>query len=175
MLLFGGLAGLAASSVLTFEKLRMMTDPAYAPSCDFSAVVNCGSVMGSPQSAVFGFPNSFLGIAGFAVVALVGGALLARVRLDGWFWAGLQVGVTAGAVFVHWLITQSLYEIGALCPYCMIVWSVTIPIFWQVTLRNLEQRRRFSSSRTGGFLGRHRWLPVFAWYLLVLVLVLVRF
>lgn len=175
VLLIGGLIGLAAASVLTFEKLRMMTDPGYAPSCDFSTVVNCGSVMSSPQSAVFGFPNSFLGIGGFAIVVLVAGAMLARVTFDEWFWVGLQVGVTAGAVFVHWLISQSLYEIGALCPYCMVVWTVTMPIFWQVSLRNLEQRNGFRSSRAGAFLGRHRWLPVIAWYLVVLVLVLARF
>lgn len=175
VLLIGGLIGLAAASVLTFEKLRMMSDPAYAPSCDFSTVVNCGSVMSSPQSAVFGFPNSFLGIGGFAIVVLVAVALLARVTFDGWFWAGLQVGVTAGAVFVHWLIAQSLYEIGALCPYCMVVWTVTMAIFWQVTLRNLEQRNAFRTSVAGALLGRHRWLPVLAWYLVVLVLVLARF
>lgn len=24
---------------------------------------------------------------------------------------------------------ETLYEIGALCPYCMVVWAVTIPLF----------------------------------------------
>ena len=46
--------------------------------------------------------------------------------------------MTFGVVFVHWLIFQSLYVIGALCPYCMVVWAVTIPIFWYVTLHNLR-------------------------------------
>ena len=40
---------------------------------------------------------------------------------------------------MHWLIFQSLYVIGALCPYCMAVWAVTIPICWYVTLHNLER------------------------------------
>ena len=31
-------------------------------------------------------------------------------------------------MFVHWLIFQSLYRIGALCPYCMVVWAVTISL-----------------------------------------------
>jgi hypothetical protein len=35
------------------------------------------------------------------------------------------------------LIGQSLYSIGALCPWCMAVWTATIPIFWYVTLRTL--------------------------------------
>jgi uncharacterized membrane protein len=57
-----------------------------------------------------------------------------------WFWLGLQAGATLGVVFVHWLIFQSLYRIGALCPYCMVVWAVTVPIFWYVTLHNLHQQ-----------------------------------
>jgi len=40
-------------------------------------------------------------------------------------------------VFVHWLMFASLYRIEALCPYCMVVWAVTIPLFTAVTLRNL--------------------------------------
>ena len=35
------------------------------------------------------------------------------------------MGTGLRAVFVHWLIFQSLYRIGALCPYCMLVWVVT--------------------------------------------------
>lgn len=38
------------------------------------------------------------------------------VRLPRWYWLGLMVGTAAGAVFVHWLIFETLYRIGALCP-----------------------------------------------------------
>jgi len=57
----------------------------------------------------------------------------------------LQVGVTFGVLFVHWLMFQSLYEIGALCPYCMVVWAVMIPIFWYTTLRNIRPEFQFHS------------------------------
>lgn len=55
-----------------------------------------------------------------------------------WFWLGLQAGTTAAVVFIHWSIFQSLYRIDALCPYCMVVWVVTIPLFWYTTLHNLR-------------------------------------
>ena len=43
-----------------------------------------------------------------------------------------------GAVsFVGWLISQSIFSLGTLCPWCMLVWSVTIPGFFVVTFRNL--------------------------------------
>ncbi|QHE72984.1 vitamin K epoxide reductase family protein [Rhodococcus sp. WAY2] len=138
LLLIGGLVGLAAAFVLTIEKFALAADSAYVPSCSLNPVLNCGSVMGTAQASVFGFPNSLLGIAGFAVVAATGAGLLAGARFARWYWLGLQVGVTAAVVFVHWLIVQSLYVIGALCPYCMAVWAVTVPIFWYVTLRNLH-------------------------------------
>ncbi|KAF0956876.1 vitamin K epoxide reductase family protein [Rhodococcus sp. T7] len=138
LLLVGGLTGLVAAFVLTIEKFALAADSAYVPSCSLNPVLNCGSVMGTAQASVFGFPNSLLGVAGFAVVAATGAGLLAGARFARWYWLGLQVGVTAAVVFVHWLIVQSLYVIGALCPYCMVVWAVTMPIFWYVTLRNLH-------------------------------------
>jgi hypothetical protein len=95
--------------------------------------------MRTVQAEVFGFPNALLGIAGFAVVTTVGVAIAAVARLPRWFWFGMQAGVTLGVVFVHWLIYQSRYVIGALCPYCMIVWAVSIPVFWYVTLHNLHE------------------------------------
>lgn len=55
-----------------------------------------------------------------------GAALLAGARVRPWAWWGLLAGCVAGLVFVHWLIAQSVFVIGALCPYCMIAWVSTI-------------------------------------------------
>ena len=137
LLLIGGLLGTVAASVLTVEKMARLQNPDYVPSCSLNPIVSCGSVMDSPQGAVFGFPNPVLGIAGFAVVTTVGAGLLAGARFQRWFWLGLQAGAGFGVVFVHWLIYQTLYNIGALCPYCMVVWVVTVPIFGYVTVRNV--------------------------------------
>ena len=137
LLLLGGALGTAASGILTVEKIARLRDPTYVPSCSLNPVVSCGSVMDSAQAGAFGFPNPLLGIAGFVVVTTVGAGLLAGARFGRWFWLGLQAGVTFGVVFVHWLIYHTLYTIGALCPYCMVVWAVTIPIFIYVTLRNV--------------------------------------
>ena len=147
LLLLGGVVGLTAAFVLTVEKIALIVDPTYVPTCSINPVLSCGSVMATPQATVFGSPNSLLGIAGFAVVTTSGAALLAGARLHRWYWLGLQAGATAGVVFVHWLIFQSLYRIDALCPYCMVVWAVTIPIFWYVTLHNLAQGAKFLPAR----------------------------
>ncbi|MGC4938684.1 vitamin K epoxide reductase family protein [Kribbella sp. DT2] len=167
VLLVGGLAGLLAAAVLTVEKLAILRDPSYVPSCSINPVLSCGSVMTKPQAEAFGFPNPLLGIAGFAVVATVGAALLAGAAFRRWFWLGLQAGATFGVVFVHWLIFQSLYRIGALCPYCMVVWTVTIPVFWYVTLHNLEPVRRIAA--------RYHGVVLTGWAVVILSLIAERF
>ncbi|MGW0518390.1 vitamin K epoxide reductase family protein [Crossiella sp. NPDC003009] len=163
----GGLVGLVAAFVLTVEKFELMLNPNYIPTCTFNAALSCGTVMQSPQAAVLGFPNSLLGIGGFGVVTAIGFGLLAGATYRRWFWLGLQAGATLGLVFVHWLVVQSLYDIRVLCPYCMVVWAVTIPVFVYTTLHNLE--RGHFGGRGGGraVVGYHgiltaTWLAVIA-------------
>lgn len=184
LLLVGGLTGLVAAFVLTVEKFALALDPDYAPTCSINPVLNCGSVMDTPQASAFGFPNSLLGIAGFAVVAAVGAALLAGAVFAPWFWGAMQLGVTAAAVFVHWLIAQSLYQIGALCPYCMAVWGVTVTIFWYVTLRNLDSARSKPVPRQWLRQWFRQWpdsvirnhsIPLTVWFLAVIALIAQRF
>lgn len=115
--LLGGAVGLLASFALAIEKIAKLRNPDYVPTCSLNPVISCGSVMDSAQAEAFGFPNPLIGIASFAVIITAGAVLLAGLRPPRWFCLGLQSGTTFGAAFVHWLIYQSLYEIGALCPY----------------------------------------------------------
>lgn len=135
VLLVCGLVGLSAAFVLLVEKIRLVADAAYVPSCSISPLLSCGSVMSTAQAEVFGFPNPILGVAGFAALVTVAVTVLSGARLPTWYWAGLTAGTGLGAVFVHWLIFQSLYRIGALCPYCMVVWVVTITALVSVLAR----------------------------------------
>jgi uncharacterized membrane protein len=174
VLLLGGLIGELAAFGLTVEKIALLNDPSYVPTCSINPVLSCGSIMRTPQAELFGFPNPLLGIAGFAIVVTTGVALLAGARLARWFWLGLQAGATAGVVLVHWLIYQSLYEIGALCPYCMVVWAVTIPIFVYVTLSNL-QAGHLPAPGWARRLGDYHSVTVVAWFVMIAALILERF
>lgn len=136
-LLVGGSIGLVAAFVLVVEKIALLRDSEYVPTCSINPVLNCGSIMQTAQAEAFGFPNPLIGVASFPVLMATGAALLAGAALRRWYWWGLQAGVIFGAVFVGWLIVQSLYRIGALCPYCMVVWAVVIPTFIGVTAHNL--------------------------------------
>ena len=134
--------------------------------------------MVTPQAEIFGFPNSLLGIAGFAVVAATGASLLAGAALRRWYWWGLQLGTVVDVALVHWLIFQSLYVIGALCPYCMAVWAVTIPICWYVTLHNLERGHLPVSTRWRPLLAtvtRYHTVVITTWFVVILSLIAHRF
>ena len=134
-----GGVGLLAAFTLAVEKLRIVEDPTYIPTCSINPILSCGSVMTTEQAEAFGFPNPFLGVAGFAALTALGVALLGGARFPRWLWLAVQVGLTFAVAFVHWLFFQSLYEIEALCPYCMVVWVVTIVAFLYCTLHNLGQ------------------------------------
>lgn len=173
LLALGGAVGLLASLTLTYEKLELLQDPDYVPTCNLNSVVSCGSVMAKEQASVFGFPNPLLGLIGFSIVLTLGVLVAGRVRLPGWAWGGLQAGTVLGIAFIGWLIYESLYEIGALCPYCMVVWAVTWPIFYYVTLRNL--RAAAPDAGLTRLLGNWHALLVSLCYLAVIAAIVLEF
>lgn len=173
LLTIGGAVGLVAAFTLTYDKFKITADPSFEPSCNFNPLLSCGSIMQTEQASAFGFPNSFMGMIGFSMVLTIGVLLLARVRLPGPVWALFNLGTLAGVVFVHWLIYQSLYQIEKLCPWCMVVWVVTIPIFLYTTVRNL--RAVAPDSGLVRFLTDWHALVLSLWYLAVVALALVQF
>jgi uncharacterized membrane protein len=170
--LVAGVIGLAASATLTVEKLRILADSSYVPSCSINPVLSCGSVMVTPQAAAFGFPNPLIGIVSFTVVLVTGVLAVSGVALPRWYWLGLATGTLLGVGFIHWLIFQSLYRIGALCPYCMVVWSITIPLLVVVSSIALQPLREHAVAR---LLYQWRWSLTALWFTALILLILVRF
>ncbi|MCI2420415.1 vitamin K epoxide reductase family protein [Saccharopolyspora sp. K220] len=171
----GGAVGLAASAALIVEKLAKLANPGYVPTCSINPIISCGSVMDSAQAAAFGFPNPLIGVAAFPVVVTAGAVVLGGFEPPRWFWLGMQVGTTLAVIFIHWLVVQSLYEIHALCPYCMVVWVVTIPLFWYTTLHNLTAGNFGGGQSVGAALARFHSLVLVVWYLVIVVLILQAF
>jgi uncharacterized membrane protein len=171
--LIAGVVGLISSLTLTVEKIKILQNPSYLPSCSFNPIVSCGSVMVTPQASVLGFPNPLLGIAGFAVVVVSGVLAVTKVPLPRWYWIGLTAGTLIGAVFVHWLIFQSLYRIGALCPYCMVVWAVTVTLL--VVAATVAFRPACQQKGGARLLYQWRWSLVTFWFTAVVLLIMARF
>lgn len=173
LLAIGGVIGVIASSILTYDKLELLKDPDAALSCSINAFVDCGGVVSSAQSSIFGFPNTFIGMVGFAVVTTLGVLLLSGTRLPEWFWVGLQVGVVFGIGLIFFLQYTSIFDLVKLCPYCMVVWTVTIPTFVSVTARNL----RSWAPRSGftRFVSNWTLLIILLWYVAVIATIWFKF
>jgi len=173
--LIAGAVGLLASLTLTYEKIEVLLNPSYVPSCNLNPVLACGSVMVTPQASVLGLPNPLLGIVGFTVVTVTGVLAVAKVPLPQWYWIGLAVGILTGAVFVHWLIFQSLYRIGALCPYCMVVWAMTISLLVVVSSIVFRPALERRDSAVAHVVYQWRWSVAALWFTAVVLLIMVRF
>jgi uncharacterized membrane protein len=138
-LIVAGIIGFIAAFALTLDKLTLLKHPDAQLSCNISVLVGCSKNLGSWQGELFGFPNPLLGIAGWTATIAVGVGILAGGRFARWYWALFNLGVVGALALVVFLITQSIYSLNVLCPWCMLTWFVTIPTFWMVTFYNLKQ------------------------------------
>jgi uncharacterized membrane protein len=137
-LIVAGVIGWWAAFSLTVEKFDKLVNPAAAASCDFSVLVQCSANLDSWQGSLFGFPNPLLGLTAWMAPIVVGVAILAGARFARWFWWCFWAGTALAFAFVVWLITQSIFVLGTLCPWCMVTWVVTIPTFYAVTVHVLR-------------------------------------
>ena len=142
-MLIAGILGFAASFILTIDKFKVLKDSGFTPSCNINATLNCKSVMLSKQAEVFGFPNSLIGIGTFAMMLVIAVALLMGIRFPKLFWQLVLAGTALAVFFCHWLAFQTTFEIGALCPYCMVAWFATLLVL-SVALRELLEFKRES-------------------------------
>lgn len=178
LLLIGGIIGVFASFMLTVDKFHALSDPNFKPECSINPIIACGPVMNSDQGEAFGFPNPFLGLIAYALVANLGALVLSKVEPRRWYWLAFNAGMLFAVFFVHWLIHATLYEIGAVCIYCSMVWAVTIPIFWYTTLYNLHKGYLPTPKKLEkfvSFIQRHHFDVVLIWILIIIGLVLNRF
>jgi len=137
-LVVAGAIGFGAAWALTLDKFALLENPDAQLTCDVSVLVGCSKNLNSAAGALFGFPNPLIGIVGWTAVIAVGVSLLAGARFARWFWMLFNLGIVGALAFVIYLITQSVTTVHSLCPWCMVTWSVTIPVFWAVTLYSLK-------------------------------------
>ncbi len=177
-LIVTGAVGWFGAMALITERIKLLLDPAYTLNCDINPLVSCGNVMESWQASLLGFPNPLLGVAGLVAPMAVGTALLAGARFDLWFWWTFLAGVTGAFVFVHWLFDQAVYQIGALCPWCMLVWLVVIPMFWVLLLWSLKNgmlTRNTAVQRWGAAVWPFTWVVVLANLVAIAAAIFVQF
>jgi len=136
-LLIGSTLGLLASFVLSIESLVLAKNSQAVLSCDLNSALSCSAVAHHWSAAIFGFPNSFIGMITLPVMVTIAVALLAGAKFPKWFMQCAQVGVIAGLLFAFWMFGMSYLVIGALCPWCLTLDLGMILIFFGMTRYNV--------------------------------------
>lgn len=131
-------AGTYASVQLIFAELEKLANPGAQLSCDINPLIGCGAFLEVWQSRVLGFPNSVLGTVGFALLLALALALLADSRLGRWVWRGMVAWTWGALAFVLWFMSVSFFTVHSLCPYCLVIWVVTLPIVVHVNARAVQ-------------------------------------
>lgn len=158
-LIVTGAIGWYAAFALTLDKFAVLENPQADLDCNFSVLVQCGVNLGSWQGSLLGFPNPILGLGGFVAPIAVGVALLAGATFARWFWIVFNVGVLGAFAFILWLAYQSIFNLGTLCPWCMLTWAMVIPLFWTLTLANARAGRLGEGLRPIGS-RLYSWVPI---------------
>lgn len=179
ILSLAGVIGTYAAFILSQDKLRILENPKASLGCSLDPVLACGNVISSDQAQAFGFPNPFLGLAGFAAVATIGVTLLAGAKFKRWLWLAINGGLLFALLFSHWLFIQSVYVIQNLCIYCMIVWTVTITSFWYVTLYNIDNKHiilpKGKAQSVYSWIRKHHLDLLVLWFVIIAGLILNHF
>jgi uncharacterized membrane protein len=146
-MLLSACLSLLASFVLSIDAVRLAADPDVALSCNINTVLSCGTVGASWQAHLLGFPNAFLGLVAEPVVITIAIASLGGVVFPRWFMVAAQIVYTIGLVFAYWLFYQSMFVIGALCPWCLLVTVSTTLVFFTLTHVNIRDGNLFLPPR----------------------------
>jgi uncharacterized membrane protein len=179
-MLIASVASLVASFVLSIDALKLAKNPQADLGCNINAVINCGTVAASWQSSLLGFPNAFLGLMTEPVVITLAVAALSGVRFPRWFMLSAQVVYTLGLVLAYWLFGQAMFEIGALCPWCLLITLATTLVFFEMTYVNIRDDnlflpRRAQSALTSFVRSDLDIMLVVAWVLVLVLAVVLKY
>lgn len=179
ILIVCGAIGVFCAFVLSQDKVKLLENPEAQLGCSIDPIIACGNVIQSSQGHAFGFPNPFLGLAGFAALATIGVVIVAGAKMKRWFWLFVEAGLLFALGFVHWLMYQTTYKIQALCLYCIAVWVITITSFWYVTLYNIDEKNIVLKSsnlkKAYGWVRRHHLDLLILWFIIIAAIILKHF
>ncbi len=169
--------GLTSSFLAAYERVEMLKNPGEPLSCSLNPVIDCGGVLGASQSAIFGPPNTFIGMVVFAL--LLG---LSLQLLSGGTWTRfVQKTVLAFSaimfVFGGWFFAVSLYELNKICLFCLWIWPASVFIFVYTLKYYLEQQKKLSGGwkKLSDYLKKNHYVVVFGIFALMLTMFFIQF
>lgn len=174
VLLGGAIIAWIAALVLLVDKLYLLANPGAQLSCDVNPFISCGNVMMTWQAEAFGIPNMALGLGGYAVMGVLGAQWLSGQELPRWLRLSQLGGIAIAFAFIHFLAASAIFVIRALCPWCMVAWVATAPMFFVSVAHAVEIGDLPVRGVVGAVLRRWVLLSI-AWYALLALVIVVAF
>lgn len=134
LLIIFSLLGILDAGYLTWEHYRNVIPP-----CTGGWFPDCGKVLTSSYSYLFGVPLALLGLIHYSIEFIIYSvAFLTKRR-----WAGILAVFlgTAGFVMSLYFVYLMVFVIGALCKYCLVSALISTVIFFVVHAAYPNERR----------------------------------
>lgn len=180
VMLVAATASLIAAFTLSVDAITLAANPTGALGCDVNAILSCGTVGTSWQASAFGFPNAFLGLIFESMAITMALMGLSGVKLPRWLAVAEQLIYLFALGFAIWLFYQSMFVIGALCPWCLVITYFTMFVFLSLLHYNIREDNIWRSpkgrARARAFVRADGDLYVgIAWVFLVTALILIKY
>lgn len=157
ILLILAIAGIADAGYLTYEHYANVT-----PLCTINRFLplfsDCGAVLRSKYSVLFGIPLALLGLIHYFILATVLAFAIVFNKKLWWFWVLMEA--TAGAFASVYFMYLQIGIIGKLCLYCTVSALISFIIFTLAVLW-MEMERKTLSIYISGFIYQHFLKPIF--------------
>lgn len=165
------LVGVGSSIGLLLSERTLLSNPNGPLSCDINPLVGCSDFLTSEyNTAFFSVPNAVWGLAFFSAIAALSVAWLAGARFSTWLWRLICVGMLGASAWLVWFWHVSFFVKGSMCPFCLVIWCVTIPLVIHTWIRAAQGGHLPCTPQIRGVLVRWRWVFVIAVYVYVILL-----
>lgn len=132
-----GVVDFIDSFLIHLKEIASLKDPSVLTSCKIGSLLDCGAVVNSSYSHLFGIPVSLIGIIFAEAIFLLSIILLFSFSLKKWMKWILSLILVCALSFSCYLIFMSYFGLGVFCPYCLVsnVSTLMITMSWLAYLK----------------------------------------
>ncbi len=184
ILIICSIIGFLASLFLTLDIIKLSVNPNIDLPCNINPFISCKSVIDSWQGSLLGFPNPIIGLLYFPFLFLMGIFYffdLLKIENEKITKKSLLVnltntGITLSMALVFWFYYQSVFIIGSLCLYCMIVWIVSWLPFTSMINNFIENKKNtLPLSKLETFISKNHILILILGYIIGVFIIIFKF
>lgn len=147
ILLLLSVLGLIDASYLTYEHFNNIIPP-----CSVNRFLpyfsDCGLVLRSSYSVIFGIPVALIGLIHYFILTLAIGLAVTTNKKHWWFWVFFQT--TAGAFMSIYFMSVQFFIIKSFCIYCTASAFISLLLFF-LSYFSLDYERKIIFIYTGAF------------------------